>query len=157
MTDPAAALAAVYIALFVGHQIGDYWLQTHSQAGLKGESGWPGRLADARHVLVLTGTKTGVLALVWALVHLGLHPWPVAVGLAVDAVSHWWADRKTTLRRLAQLMDRALPAFGKEQFFDLGAPRPGHDDNPTMGVGSAHLDQAFHFTFLLFAALIAIR
>lgn len=157
MTSPAAALAAVYVALFVGHQIGDYWLQTHAQAGLKGAPGWPGRLADARHVVVLTGTKTIVLAIVWAAVHLGLHPWAVAAGLAVDAVSHWWADRKTTLRKLAQLMDRALPAFGKEEFYDLGAPRPGHDDNPGMGVGSAHLDQAFHLTFLLVAALIAIR
>ncbi len=157
MTSPAAALAAVYVALFVGHQLGDYWLQTHSQAGLKGSPGWPGRLADARHVLVLTVTKTGVLAIVWTLVHLGLHPWAVALGLAVDAVSHWWADRKTTLRALARAMDRVLPAFGKEAFYDLGAPRPGHDDNLTMGVGSAHLDQAFHLAFLLVAALIAIR
>jgi hypothetical protein len=157
VTSTAAAFAAVYIALFAAHQIGDYWLQTHAQAFDKGVPGWSGRLADARHVLALTATKTVVLGAVWALLHLGLHPWAVAAGLGADAASHWWADRKTTLRKLAQLMDRALPAFGKEAFYNLGAPRPGRDDNPTMGTGAAHLDQAWHLAWLLVAALIAVR
>jgi hypothetical protein len=32
MTDSAAVFAAVFVALYVGHTVGDHWIQTHHQA-----------------------------------------------------------------------------------------------------------------------------
>ncbi|MFG2954319.1 transcriptional regulator [Streptomyces sp. NPDC048291] len=143
----AATFAAVFVALYVAHSVGDQWVQTHRQSALKALPGWVGRLADTRHVATLTLTKLAVLIPATAL--LGLHlsvPGTVA-GLAVDAVSHWWADRRTTLARLASLI-------GKGEYYRLGAPRPGRDDNPHIGTGAYALDQSFHHLWLLVAALI---
>ena len=39
-----ALFAAVFAALFTGHQVGDLWVQTHRQAAAKGLPGWPVRL-----------------------------------------------------------------------------------------------------------------
>ncbi len=47
----------------------------------------------------------------------------------VDAVSHYWADRRVTLRGLARRP-------GHEQFWLLGAPHEDHDDNVTLGTGA---------------------
>ncbi|MFF0084616.1 transcriptional regulator [Streptomyces canus] len=143
----AATFAAVFIALYVAHGVGDHWVQTSHQSAHKGRPGWIGRLADARHVATLTLTKLAVL--IPAAVLLGLHlsvP-GVAVGLAVDAVTHWWADRRTTLARLAEVL-------GLGGFYRLGAPRAGRDDNPHIGTGAYALDQSFHHLWLLVAALI---
>jgi hypothetical protein len=143
----AATFAAVFAALFVAHSVGDHWVQTSAQSAAKGRPGWAGRLAGARHVATLTLTKVVVLLPAAAL--LGLHlAWPgVVIGLGVDAVSHWWADRRTTLARLAA-------AIGQSGFYRLGAPRPGHDDNPSLGTGAYALDQSWHYLWLLVAALV---
>lgn len=71
----------------------------------------------------------------------------VAAGLAVDALSHGWADRRSTLAGLAE-------ATGKGEFYRLGAPRAGRDDNPHIGTGAYALDQSFHHLWLLVTALI---
>ncbi|MFK0281932.1 DUF3307 domain-containing protein [Streptomyces sp. NPDC090499] len=143
----AATFAAVFIALYVAHSVGDHWVQTSHQSAQKSRPGWVGRLTDARHVATLTLTKVAVL--IPAAVLLGLHLSAVGVvaGLAVDAASHWWADRRTTLARLAALL-------GKGEFYRLGAPRAGRDDNPHIGTGAYALDQSFHHLWLLVAALI---
>lgn len=143
----ADLFAAVFAALFVGHSVGDHWVQTHHQALAKAARGWPGRLAAARHVATLTATKLGLLALVAAVLGLHLSVPGIAAGLGIDAASHWWADRRTTLARLAQ-------ALGKAEFFRLGAPRPGRDDPPHLGTGAYALDQAWHHLWLLVAALV---
>jgi hypothetical protein len=57
----AAVFAAVFIALYVAHSVGDHWVQTSHQSAHKGRPGWVGRLADARHVATLTATKVAVL------------------------------------------------------------------------------------------------
>ncbi|MGM9442205.1 DUF3307 domain-containing protein [Streptomyces murinus] len=146
MTD-AAAFAAVFVALFVAHSVGDHWVQTSHQSMTKGRPGWVGRLADARHVATLTLTKLTVLLVTsWAL-GLRLSVLGIAAGLTVDAVTHWWADRRTTLARLAE-------ALGLGGFYRLGAPRAGHDDNPNLGTGAYALDQSFHHLWLLIAALV---
>ncbi|MEE4546179.1 transcriptional regulator [Streptomyces sp. V4-01] len=143
----ASTFAAVFAALFVAHSIGDHWVQTHMQALAKGHPGWPGRLADARHVGTLTLTKLAVLLPVAVLLDLRLSAPAVALGLAVDAAAHWWADRRTTLAWLARLT-------GKSDFYRLGAPRTGRDDNPSLGTGAYALDQSFHHLWLLVAALV---
>lgn len=146
---PAATFAVSSAALFAAHQLGDHWLQTPTQALAKGGSGWSARAACASHVLVLTVVKLAALLAAFAVTELPIRPSWWAAGLAVDAVSHYWADRRSTLRALAAL-------FGprKAAFFDLGAPRPGRDDNPSLGTGAYALDQSWHVAFLFVAALI---
>jgi len=147
MLQPAAVFAVASAALLAAHQVGDHWIQTHRQALTKGGTGWAARAACARHVASLASVKVLFLLAVFAVTGLQVRPgWWVA-GLGVDAVSHYWADRRTTLRRLASRV-------GKAAFFDLGAPRPGRDDNPTLGTGAYALDQSWHVLWLFVAALI---
>ena len=143
----ALIFACVFATLYAAHHIGDQWIQTHTQACTKGATDWSGRLACARHVLTMTITK--VLALLITTTVLGLHI-SVAItayALALDAASHYWADRRTTLARLAALVRKA-------DYYRLGSPRPGHDDNPTTGTGAFHLDQAWHIAWIWITALI---
>ncbi|MFF7525104.1 DUF3307 domain-containing protein [Streptomyces pseudovenezuelae] len=143
----AAIFAAVFVALYVAHSVGDHWVQTSHQSAHKGRPGWVGRLADARHVATLTATKLVVLLPVVWLLDLRLSVLGTVLGLAVDAVTHWWADRRSTLAWLAKVT-------GKGEFYRLGAPRAGRDDNPHIGTGAYALDQSFHHLWLLAAALI---
>ncbi|MEU9505421.1 DUF3307 domain-containing protein [Micromonospora sp. NPDC048170] len=142
----AAAFAAVFVALYVAHQVADHWVQTQHQADCKGQPGWAGRIACAAHVA--TYTLTAGLALVFLVAGTGLRldPSAVAVGLAISAVSHYVADRRTPLKRIAA-------ALGSARFYALGAPRPGHDDNPSLGTGAYALDQSWHIGWLFIAAL----
>ncbi|QLJ01518.1 DUF3307 domain-containing protein [Streptomyces sp. NEAU-sy36] len=147
MTDAAATFAAVFVALYVAHSVGDHWVQTSHQSLTKGRPGWVGRLADARHVATLTLTKLTVLLVAAWVLGLRLSVLGVVAGLTLDAITHWWADRRTTLARLAEVL-------GLGGFYRLGAPRAGHDDNPNLGTGAYALDQSFHHLWLLIAALV---
>lgn len=144
----ASTFATVFISLYAAHEVGDHWVQTGRQTCRKGASGWAGRLACARHVGTLTGVKAVALGLAYGV--LDIHPHPVALvaALLVDAVSHFWADRRLTLARLAE-------RIGKGEFYRLGAPREGHDDVPHLGTGAYALDQSWHVGWLFIAALIA--
>ncbi|MER6911121.1 transcriptional regulator [Streptomyces sp. NPDC000594] len=146
--------AAVFIALWVGHSVGDHWVQTSCQAAGKGAPGWAGRAACARHVASLTATKVvALLPVVWLL------DAPVTVtglllGLGVDAVSHGWADRRTTLAALARIC-------GLEAFHNVGTgAHPAHPVTAagtpaaTLGTGAYALDQSWHHAWLLIAALV---
>ncbi len=116
MSGHAGAFAAVFAALYAAHQVGDHWVQTGTQAACKGSRDRAGRAACAGHVTTLTITK--VAALLAVALACGLHfstLW-LPAGLAVDAVSHYWADRRFTLAALAGLL-------GKADFYRLGAPR----------------------------------
>lgn len=144
-----AMFAAVLLTLRQGHELGDIWVQTSAQALTKSTAGWIGRLADARHVATLTATKLVLLATAAAVLQLRMSPVGLAAGLSIDAASHWWADRRSTLKRLAELL-------GNGEFHALGAPRDGHDDKPCLGTGAFHLDQSFHGLFLWIAALLIV-
>lgn len=146
IADPTV-FAASFAALFAAHQVGDHWVQSSCQATTKGGTGWPARTACAKHVASLTVTKLLFLAPVALLLGLTVHPLAALIGLLVDAVSHYWADRRTTLARLAERV-------GKGTFYRLGTPRPDHDDNPTLGTGAYALDQSWHIAWLIVAALI---
>ncbi|MGP4086134.1 transcriptional regulator [Streptomyces sp. KR55] len=143
----AATFAAVFIALYVAHSVGDHWVQTSHQSAHKGRPGWVGRLADARHVATLTATKVAVLLPVVWLLDLHVSGLGILAGLGIDAAAHWWADRRSTLAWLAKVT-------GKGEFYRLGTPRAGRDDNPHIGTGAYALDQSFHYLWLLVAALI---
>lgn len=150
----AATFAAVFVALYVGHSVGDHWVQSSCQAADKGKPGWVGRLADARHVLSLTLTKMILLVPVVLLLDLRVSALGLVLGFTVDAVTHWWADRRTTLAWLAKVA-------GKGEFYSLGTPAhpaapatAGGGYAPTLGTGAYALDQSFHHVWLLVGALI---
>ncbi|MGW4850869.1 transcriptional regulator [Streptomyces sp. NPDC004288] len=150
----AATFAAVFVALYVAHGVGDHWVQTHHQACSKDGPGWAGRLACARHVLTLTLTKAVALAAVVFLLDLPASVAGLLLGLGLDAATHYWADRRTTLKRLA---DRV----GKAEFYNLGTPaHPDHPTTangqyaPTLGTGAYALDQSWHLLWLGIAALL---
>jgi hypothetical protein len=149
----AATFAAIFAALYAGHYVGDLWIQTHRQAISKALPGWAGRWACARHVATLTGAITAALAAVVGVTGVRPDLDAVIIGLAVNAASHYAADRRTPLKALADWLGATLIP-GKGEFYQLGTPRPGHDDNPTLGTGAYQLDQAFHTAWLLIAALI---
>lgn len=146
----AAVFAAAFIALYVGHSVGDHWVQTSHQADAKDGRGWAGRLACARHVATLTLTKGIVLAVVATLLHLHVTAAGLVVGLGVDAVSHYWADRRSTLLGLAGTLGRG----GYPEHVTI-VRKPGAEPDTTgPGTGAFHLDQSFHQLFLGIAALI---
>jgi hypothetical protein len=147
----AATFGAVFAALFVAHQVADHWVQTNRQAAMKGQPGWAGRLACASHVATYTLTALVALQAVVSVLDLRLAAWRVAAGLAVSAVTHYIADRRAPLLRLAEAMQSTT---GKADFYRLGTPRPGRDDNPTLGTGAYALDQSWHVGWLFVAALI---
>ncbi|WP_019635123.1 DUF3307 domain-containing protein [Actinomadura atramentaria] len=134
--------AGVFAALFAAHEVADHWVQTHTQAVRKGSPGWVGRLACARHVATYTATLTVVLALVSWRLGIGYSLPNVVAAVVLTAGTHYWADRRTTLRRLADLAR-------KGDFAGLGDPLAA----PT-GTGAYSLDQAWHIGFLSVAALI---
>lgn len=150
----AATFAAVFIALYVAHSVGDHWVQTQHQADAKGRPGWVGRLADTRHVATLTATKLAVLLPAATLLGLHLSVAGLGAGLGIDALTHWWADRRSTLAWLAKVT-------GKSDFYELGTgANPAHPvtakGKPAahLGTGAYALDQSFHHLWLLVAALI---
>ncbi|MFJ3184434.1 transcriptional regulator, partial [Streptomyces sp. NPDC086796] len=68
--------------------------------------------------------------------------------------THWWADRRSTLARLAKVLRQV-------EFYTLGTgAHPAHpvqaNGKPAahMGTGAYALDQSFHHLFLGVAALL---
>jgi hypothetical protein len=140
----AASFPVVFAALGAGHWAGDYWIQTHRQALGKARPGWPGRRACAAHVGTYTLALAGCLALAgwWLSVPLGLVQ--VAAGLAVSAVTHYAADRRRPLERLAGMLGARLVP-GKGEYYRAG---------DGLATGAAYLDQAWHWLWLFVAALV---
>lgn len=147
MNDRTLRGLALYGALLATfgetHAFCDQVVQNSDDAVAKGKPGRAGRAACARHVASLTLTKAAALAVVVLVLGVAAHPVAVAVALAVDAVSHYWADRRTTLQALARRV-------GKAEFAQLGDGAVA----PT-GTGAYALDQSWHIGWLAVAALIA--
>lgn len=142
----AARFAAVYALLRSAADVADHWIQTDHQASTKGQhdyvegqSSAAGRRACAAHVATYTAAQAAVLLAGTRLLGIRLRPGPVAAALALSAVTHYVADRREPLRRLAD-------ATGKGNFVRLA----DHGLN-----GGYLLDQAWHHTFETVAALIA--
>ncbi|MFF4777593.1 transcriptional regulator [Microtetraspora fusca] len=131
----AIRFAVTLAVLYGAHQVADHWIQTHDQACDKALPGWAGWRANLGHVATYTAILAAALALVGWRYHLGYAPGWVAAGLAINAVTHAWADRRAPLRALAV-------AIGKKSYWD---EVPG---------GAYQLDQAWHYGWLLASALI---
>ena len=128
--------AAVFIAFYVGHMIGDHWVQSSRQAEMKSES----RAHRLAHVATLSITK---LIFVLMLIPLGfdLHPISLVGAIALIGLTHYWIDDRKNLRKLAKLL-------GKEKFYDLGTP--------PVGTGAYQLDQSAHLLMIfLFSVMLA--
>jgi hypothetical protein len=134
----AVTFAAAFAVFGAGHYAGDYLVQTHGQAMHKGGPGWAGRRACASHVATYTAVLAAFLALAAWRLALPVSPGRAAAGLTLNAVTHYFADRRTPLARLAK---RA----GKDGFWNSGEG---------LASGAAHIDQAWHWLWLFAAALI---
>lgn len=145
--DAGTTFAAVGVTLYAIHQFGDYWVQIHPWAMAKGGQDRAGQIACAKHVATYTLATAAFTVLVWVSFDLAITWYSFVLGQVLSAVTHYWADRREPLLRLA---DR----LGKGAFARLGTPRPGRDDNPTLGTGAAALDQSWHITWLFVAAYI---
>lgn len=143
----AGTFAAVAVGLLIAHQVGDFWAQTHVQAMTKGQRNNAGRLACARHVASYTTITAAAVLALWGAFQLDITWTGFVLGQLLSAVTHYWADRRFTLARLAGLL-------GKTPFYVLGAPRAGRDDNPTLGTGAYALDQSWHWGWLGVAAFL---
>jgi hypothetical protein len=153
--------AASAITLYVGHHVGDYWVQTDHQARHKGDAGHEGRWACLMHVVSYVLTQA-VLLLVMATV-LGVQGgdhWATWTALIVSGVTHYMADRRE--HGLMFKLARLLP--GKAAFLKLGVPRlevpelaPGvPGDNPSLGTGAWALDQSWHIFWGVFVPALIL-
>lgn len=131
------AFLTTWVAMFVGHGIGDRWLQTDHQALNKGDRSWTGRRACASHVLSYTAATATLTGFLW--LTLGLHITIVGfvAGQLVSMLTHYWADRRFTLHWLVQ----HVTPWNRNYYEKV----PG---------GAEHLDQTFHWFWLLIAALL---
>jgi hypothetical protein len=161
--DHLSLFAATAIALYAGHHVGDYWVQTDHQARHKGVD----ELQCLLHVLSYLATQTACLFLLVPLgARFGLAQ--LAAGLLLSGITHYTADRRE--HGLMLWLARRLP--GKARFLELGVPRaysiyakrldddlpegPVPLDNPSLGTGGWALDQAWHIFFGVFLAALVI-
>lgn len=136
-------MGGVYAALHAGHVVGDYWGQTDAQAQVKGKPGKDGRAACARHVASLTATQAVFIAAVSLATGERLSVRRTALGLAVNAASHYAIDRRD--HGVMPHLCRALRRYGKEDFARAGEG---------LATGAAHLDQAWHIAWCAITAAI---
>lgn len=146
MTD-IGTFAGIAVGLLVAHQVADHWVQTEHQAADKSRRDNAGRAACARHVASYTATTAAAVLILWSAFGLDITWLGFAAGQMVSAVTHYWADRRSTLAWLAALA-------GHAPFYALGAPREGRDDNPSLGTGAYALDQSWHWGWLGVAAFL---
>lgn len=132
----------VYAALHAGHTVGDYWVQSNRCAQAKGGDGWAARRACATHVATLTATQGVFLAVATVSSGERLNARRALAGLSVNAVSHYVADRRAPLRKLAG----RLAWIGKDDFYEMG--------DPPLATGAHALDQAWHVGWCAIAAAI---
>lgn len=163
----AGTFAAVGIALYAAHHVGDYWIQTDDQAQHKGDAGPAGRIACASHVITYVATQAALVGAL-TLVDVGLSATGFLGMLAVSGITHYLADRRA--RGLMIWLAKRMGTHAR--FVDPGTPRamlvdagtePGARvtitpiDNPTLGTGAWALDQSWHIFWGVFvAALIGV-
>lgn len=160
----AAEFAAVAMAFYASHYVGDYWVQTDHQAKHKGLPGRAGRSACMAHVTSYYTTQWVFLLVVCGATGMKFD-WSMLAGLIVSAVTHYLADRRE--HGLMFWLARKLP--GKAAFMELGRPRaleiyakgadgqprgPEPLDNPQLATGAWALDQAWHIFWGVFVAAI---
>lgn len=132
-----AAFAGVWAVRWAAHDIGDLWAQTHHQALTKGAAGRAGAWSCLKHVLTYEATAAVFFAFAAVFVDFGIDPIAFAAGVVVSGVSHFVADRRSPLRRIAQ-------ACNSGDLYQL-----------EQGVhGAFQLDRSWHKAWIFAAALV---
>lgn len=134
MTSRAASFAAVFAGMFPAHMFADHIVQANSDAENKGRRDHTGQIACARHVATYTAVQIAALAGLNKALGLGLTWRGIAAGQVVSAATHYWADRRYTLRAAAERIGK--PA----SYLDHG--------------GMYHIDQSLHISCLAVGALL---
>jgi hypothetical protein len=162
--EATAVFAATFAALYAGHHIGDYWVQTDHQARHKGDAGARGRQACLLHVGTYVVTQAVCLALMSTATEWVTSFWAGLAALAVSATTHYAADRRE--HGLMFKLARLLP--GKADFMRLGVPYmrtvTGTDGQiigkvkgtPSLGTGTWALDQAWHIALGVFVPALIL-
>jgi hypothetical protein len=156
--------AAIAVALYAAHHVGDYWVQRPIDAERKADAGPRGRLHCLTHVLTYVATQAVFLAVITLVLHLDTSLLGVVLGLLVSGVTHYIADRRAPLAWLAGLIP------GKADFMKLGKPREPQilefrrmgvamgefpiTDNPQLATGAWALDQSWHIFWGVFVAAL---
>lgn len=171
--EATAIFAATGLALYAGHHVGDYWVQTDHQAQHKGAAGHEGMMACLKHVLSYMTTQFVCLALLILAAGMDTHPVGVFLAFLVSGATHYAADRREygLMFKLARLIP------GKARFLALGMPRSGardvlhrhthfeetrthyrvaFDDNPSLGTGAWALDQSWHIALGVFVPALIV-
>ncbi|MEW2068426.1 hypothetical protein [Streptomyces sp. NPDC007346] len=89
----AARFAAVYALLTAAHEVGDYIVQSNTDAQAKGKPGREGAAACARHVTTYSLTQAASLLAANRALGLRLDPRRTAAALALSAITHYAVDR----------------------------------------------------------------
>lgn len=142
---PAARLAALYALVRPASDLADHWVQTDHQAAHKADPGGAGHRALAAHVASYVGTQAAVVAVGARVFGIRITPGRAVAALAVSAVSHYVADRRTPLRKVADALARAVGEEDGSSFVRLA----DHGMN-----GAYSLDQSWHHAFELAAVAI---
>lgn len=144
-------IAAVGLALYAAHHVGDYWIQTGHQAVHKGKEGREGVKACSAHVGTYLATQAAFLGLLVLVTGETLNPFAVAAALAVSGVTHYFADR-----REFGVMFAIIRRTGRYPFVQhAGIVRPGGiEDRYGLASGGWALDQSWHIFFGVFIAAI---
>lgn len=138
MTDYSGHIALAYVGMRSAAHFADHWVQTDCQATNKGLKGWIGRLACGRHVSTYVATQGVATAALFAVAGGHQHWWGLLWGLLLSAVTHYWADRRSPLQKLAEKV-------GKGGFYKRGE---------VLGSGAYALDQSWHHLWETVAAVI---
>jgi hypothetical protein len=165
-----AEFAAIAVALYVGHHVGDYWVQTDHQAKHKGLPGRAGRKACLAHVLSYVLTQIACFGIMHAALGdpaWGFRPigWEFHLALLISGLTHYAADRRE--HGLMFWLARRIP--GKAAFLKLGVPREMRTgvftdddewdapvDNPQLATGAWALDQSWHLFFGVFVPALVM-
>lgn len=160
--------SGVAVAMYVGHHVGDYWVQTDHDAAHKGKAGTEGVHACLRHVFSYVITQGVCVLLVSLATSEFIAPWLYVAALIVSGVFHYAADRREfgIMFKLARLIP------GKAKFLTLGVPRanrfvraedeigeagsPVPLDNPSLGTGAWALDQSWHLATSVFLPALLV-
>lgn len=160
MASAGSRAASAAFLLHAAGKVGDYWIQRGLHAKIKGayddepvilkdEAGVEtvyktaeGRRACAHHVITYTATQAFALAVGNRVLGLGISPARMAAGLAISGATHFIADRRRPIKRLAEMVGPE-----KAEFYAMQAPI----------CGSLELDQATHRGCEAIAALVMGR
>lgn len=148
-TTQIATAGLLGFTLLVAHNVADHWTQTKAEAQNKGLPGWQGRQACLAHVLSYTATAVAFTAAIWFIFDLQISILGFYIGQAISSVSHYWADRRFTLEKLAGWV-------GHRDFYRLGQPRASRDDNPSLGTGAYVLDQSWHWFWIFISTIVMV-